>query len=220
MNTDDMRKLYEGLKIIFEDQTPETKEPLNGNQEASSQEGKETGQEEANNQEGPNQEGPSQEAGANRVPENDPSTATNPTQPGANPGTEPTGGTEPNPGTEDPAEPNADETGEETSGPQEEDSDSSSEEEKEGFSNEEINQAVTIAEQLGLPQEPVENLFSLIDRDKLVNNNGEIGEEELTNPLKLLEAIVLRKPAKTPTEPNYNYDPENARQSTGFGKYL
>lgn len=215
MKTDDMRKLYEGLKIIFEDQTPETKDSLNGNQEASSQEGKETGQEEANSQ-----ESPSQEAGANRVPENDPSPATNPTQPGANPGTEPTGGTEPNPGTEAPAEPNADETGEETSSPQEEDGDSSSEEEKEGFSNEEIDQAVTIAQQLGLPEKPVKNLFSLIDRDKLVNNNGEIGEEELTDTLKLLEAIVLRKPAKTPTEPNYNYDPENARQSTGFGKYL
>lgn len=215
MKTDDMRKLYEGLKIIFEDQTPEEKEPLNGNQEASSQEGKETGQEEANNQ-----ENPSQEAAANRVPENDPSPTANPTQPGANSGTEPTGGTEPNPGPEAPAEPNADETSEEISSPQEEDGDSSSEEEKEGFSNEEIAQAVTIAQQLGLPEKPVKNLFSLIDRDKLVNNNGEIGEEELTDTLKLLEAIVLRKPAKTPTEPNYNYDPENARQSTGFGKYL
>lgn len=215
MKTDDMRKLYEGLKIIFEDQTPEEKGPLNGNQEASSQEGKETGQEEANNQ-----ENPSQEAAANRVPENDPSPTANPTQPGANSGTEPTGGTEPNPGPEAPAEPNADETSEEISSPQEEDGDSSSEEEKEGFSNEEIAQAVTIAQQLGLPEKPVKNLFSLIDRDKLVNNNGEIGEEELTDTLKLLEAIVLRKPAKTPTEPNYNYDPENARQSTGFGKYL
>ena len=216
MKTDDMRKLYEGLKIIFEDQTPEEKESPNGNQEASSQEGKETGQEEANNQESPNQE-----AAANRVPENDPSPTANPTQPGANSGTEPTGGTEPNPGPEAPAEPNADETSEETSSPQEEDGDSSSsEEEKEGFSNEEIDQAVTIAGQLGLPEKPVKNLFSLIDRDKLVNNNGEIGEEELTDTLKLLEAIVLRKPAKTPTEPNYNYDPENARQSTGFGKYL
>ena len=215
MKTDDMRKLYEGLKIIFEDQTPEEKEPLNGNQEASSQEGKETGQEEANNQ-----ENLSQEAAANRVPENDPSPTANPTQPGANSGTEPTGGTEPNPGPEAPAEPNADETSEEISSPQEEDGDSSSEEEKEGFSNEEIAQAVTIAQQLGLPEKPVKNLFSLIDRDKLVNNNGEIGEEELTDTLKLLEAIVLRKPAKTPTEPNYNYDPENARQSTGFGKYL
>lgn len=66
----------------------------------------------------------------------------------------------------------------------------------------------------------MENLFSLIDRDKLVNNEGEIGKEELTNTLKLLEAIVLRKPAKTPNEENYGYDPENARQSTGFGKYL
>lgn len=216
MKTDDMRKLYEGLKIIFEDQTPEEKEPLNGNQEASSQEGKETGQEEASSQ-----ENPSKEAAADRVPENEPSPAANPTQPGANPGTEPTGGTEPNPGPEAPAEPNTDETGEETSSPQEEDGDSSSsEEEKEGFSNEEIDQAVTIAQQLGLPEKPVKNLFSLIDRDKLVNNNGEIGEEELTSTLKLLEAIVLRKPAKTPTEPNYNYDPENARQSTGFGKYL
>lgn len=215
MNTDDMRKLYEGLKIIFEDQTPEEKEPLNGNQEASSQEGKETGQEEANNQ-----ESPSQETAANRVPENDPSPTANPTQPGANSGTEPTGGTEPNPGPEAPAEPNADETSEKTSSPQEEDGDSSSEEEKEVFSNEEIDQAVTIAQQLGLPEKPVKNLFSLIDRDKLVNNNGEIGEEELTDTLKLLEAIVLRKPAKTPPEPNYNYDPENARQSTGFGKYL
>lgn len=216
MNTDDMRKLYEGLKIIFEDQTPEEKEPLNGNQEASSQEGKETGQEEASGQ-----ESPSQEAAANRVPKNDPSPTANPTQPGANSGTEPTGGTEPNPRPEAPAEPNADETSEETSSPQEEDGDSSSsEEEKEDFHPEEIDQAVTIAQQLGLPEKPVKNLFSLIDRDKLVNNNGEIGEEELTDTLKLLEAIVLRKPAKTPTEPNYNYDPENARQSTGFGKYL
>lgn len=215
MNTDDMRKLYEGLKIIFGDETPGEKESPNGGEEDHQETSQETSQEEAGSQ-----EGPSQEAGANRVPENDPSTATNSTQPGANPGTEPTGGTEPNPGTEAPAEPNADETGEETSSPQEEDGDSSSEEEKEGFSNEEIDQAVTIAGQLGLPEKPVKNLFSLIDRDKLVNNNGEIGEEELTDTLKLLEAIVLRKPAKTPTEPNYNYDPENARQSTGFGKYL
>ena len=66
----------------------------------------------------------------------------------------------------------------------------------------------------------METLFSLIDRDKLVNNEGEIGKEELTNTLKLLEAIVLRKPAETPREDNYGYDPENARQSTGFGKYL
>lgn len=219
MKTDDMRKLYEGLKIIFEDQTPEEKEPLNGNQEASSQEGKETGQEEANNQ-----ESPSQEAAANRVPENDPSPTANPTQPGANSGTEPTGGAKPNPGAETPTEPDANETSEEDSSPQEETSngeeDGGNEEEKEDFRPEEINKAVTIAGQLGLPEEPVKNLFSLIDRDKLVNNNGEIGEEELTDTLKLLEAIVLRKPAKTPTEPNYNYDPENARQSTGFGKYL
>lgn len=215
MKADDMRKLYEGLKIIFEDQTPETKEPLNGNQEASSQEGQEAGQEEANAQ-----ENPGQEAAADRVPENDPSPAANPTQSGANPGTEPAGGAEPNPEPETPAEPDANQDSEETSDPQEEDDRSGSEEEKEDFRPEEITQAVIIAKQLGLPEEPVKNLFSLIDRDKLVNNSGEIGEEELTDTLKQLEAIVLRKPAKTPTEPNYNYDPENARQSTGFGKYL
>lgn len=216
MNTDDMRKLYEGLKIIFEDQTPGEKESPNGNQEASSQEGKETGQEEASSKETP----------ANRVPENEPSPAEDGQRPdpGAEPSPEPTGGAKPNPGSETPTEPDANKTGEETSGPQEETSDGeedgSSKEEKEDFHPEEITQAVTIAGQLGLPEEPVKNLFSLIDRDKLVNNKGEIGEEELTDTLKLLEAIVLRKPAKTPTEPNYNYDPENARQSTGFGKYL
>ena len=211
MKTDDMRKLYEGLKIIFEDQTPEAKEPLND-----SQENQETSQEEASSQEAP----------ADRVSENEPSPAENGQRPdpGTEPSPEPTGGAKPNPRSETPTEPNADETGEEDSSPQEETSnseeDGGNEEEKEDFHPEEINQAVTIAGQLGLPEEPVKNLFSLIDRDKLVNNNGEIGEEELTDTLKLLEAIVLRKPAKTPTEPNYNYDPENARQSTGFGKYL
>lgn len=207
MNTDDMRKLYEGLKIIFGDETPGEKESPNGGEEDHQETSQETS---------------SEKEAANRVSENEPSPAEDGQRPdpGAESSPEPTGGTEPNPGTEAPAEPNADETGEETSSPQEEDGDSSSEEEKEGFSNEEIDQAVTIAQQLGLPEKPVKNLFSLIDRDKLVNNNGEIGEEELTNTLKLLEAIVLRKPAKTPTEPDYNYDPENARQSTGFGKYL
>lgn len=213
MKIEDAKKLYEGLKIMFEGPSSEEKETPNGSEEASSQEAKEAGQENP-------QEGTSQEA-ADRVPENEPSPAANPTQLGANPSTEPTGGEESNPRSETPAEPNADEdgedSGEETSAPQEDDG---SEEEKEDFHPEEINQAVTIAGQLGLPEEPVKNLFSLIDRDKLVNNNGEIGEEELTDTLKLLEAIVLRKPAKTPTEPNYNYDPENARQSTGFGKYL
>lgn len=215
MNTDDMRKLYEGLKIIFGDETPEEKETPNGDQEARQEAGEENTQETTREKEAAIET-------ANRVSENEPSPAEDGQRPdpGAESSPEPTGGTEPNPGTEAPAEPNADETGEETSSPQEEDGDSSSEEEKEGFSNEEIDQAVTIAQQLGLPEKPVKNLFFLIDRDKLVNNNGEIGEEELTNTLKLLEAIVLRKPAKTPTEPNYNYDPENARQSTGFGKYL
>lgn len=202
MKADDMRKLYEGLKIIFEDQTPETKEPLNGDQEASSQEGKETGQEEASSQETP----------ADRVSENEPSPAEDGQRPdpGAEPVPEPASGAEPGE-PENTTEPNADQDSEETSGP---------EEEKEDFRPEEINQAVIIAEELGLPQEPVETLFSLIDRDKLVNNEDEIGKEELTNTLKLLEAIVLRKPAKTPNEENYGYDPENARQSTGFGKYL
>lgn len=204
MKTDDMRKLYEGLKIIFEDQTPGEKESPNGSQE---------------NQEASQEEARSQETPANRVPENEPSPAEDGQRPdpGAEPSPEPTGGAKPNPGSETPTEPDANKTGEETSDGEE---DGSSKEEKEGFSNEEIDQAVTIAGQLGLPEEPVKNLFSLIDRDKLVNNNGEIGEEELTDTLKLLEAIVLRKPAKTPTEPNYNYNPENARQSTGFGKYL
>lgn len=213
MKIEDAKKLYEGLKIMFEGPSSEEKETPNGSEEASSQEAKEAGQENP-------QEDPGQKA-ADRVSENKPSPAANPTQPGANPSTEPAGGAEPNPGAETPAEPNANEDGEdpgeETSNPQEDDG---SEEEKEDFSPEEITQAVTIAEQLGLPEKPVKNLFSLIDRDKLVNNNGEIGEEELTHTLKLLEAIVLRKPAKTPTEPNYNYDPENVRQSTGFGKYL
>lgn len=215
MNTDDMRRLYEGLKIIFEDQTPETKEPLNGNQEANAQEGKEGSQEKASSQEAP----------TNRVPENEPGSANSgDEQPGPNSSTEPV--TKPTSSEEGGGEPeSADESdgAEEPESPREEtpgEENASNEEEKEGFSSEEINQAVTIAEQLGLPQEPVENLFSLIDRDKLVNNNGEIGEEELTNTLKLLEAIVLRKPAKTPNEENYGYDPENARQSTGFGKYL
>lgn len=216
MKIEDAKKLYEGLKIMFEGPSSEEKETPNGSEEASSQEAKEAGQENL-------QEGTSQEA-ANRVPENESSPAANPTQPGANPSTKPAGGAKPNPGAETPTEPNADEDGEETSSSQEETSDGeedgSSKKEKEDFLPEEITQAVTIAGQLGLPEEPVKNLFSLIDRDKLVNNNGEIGEEELTDTLKLLEAIVLRKPAKTPTEPNYNYNPENARQSTGFGKYL
>lgn len=204
MNTDDMRRLYEGLKIIFEDQTPGEKEPPNGSQE---------------NQEASQEEARSQETPANRVPENEPSPAEDGHRPdpGAEPSPEPAGGAKPNPGSETPTEPDANETSEETSNGEE---DGGSEEEKEDFHPEEINQAVTIAGQLGLPEEPVKNLFSLIDRDKLVNNKGEIGEEELTDTLKLLEAIVLRKPAKTPTEPNYNYNPENARQSTGFGKYL
>lgn len=197
MKADDMRKLYEGLKIIFEDQTPEAKEPLNGSQES-----QEANQEEARSQEAP----------ADRVSEDEPSPAEDGqrSDSGAEPVAEPASGEEPGE-PESTGEPNADETSEEASSP---------EEEKEGFSSEEISQAVTIAGQLGLPEEPVKNLFSLIDRDKLVNNEGEIGEEELTDTLKLLEAIVLRKPAKTPTEPNYNYNPENARQSTGFGKYL
>lgn len=210
MKTDDMRKLYEGLKIIFGDETPEAKESLNGGEE----DHQETSQETSGEKEV-----------ANRVPENEPGSASSgDEQPGPNSSTEPV--TEPASSEEAGGEPEgADESdgaeepespGEETPGEE----NVSDEEEKEGFSSEEITQAVTIAEQLGLPQEPVENLFSLIDRDKLVNNNGEIGKEELTNTLKLLEAIVLRKPAKTPNEENYGYDPENARQSTGFGKYL
>ena len=210
MNTDDMRKLYEGLKIIFGDETPEAKEPLNGGEEDHQETSQETS---------------SEKEAANRVSENEPGSASSgDEQPGPNSSTEPipesasgeeTGG-EPesaneSDGAEEPESPRKETPGEENA---------SDEEEKEGFSSEEINQAVTIAEQLGLPQEPVENLFSLIDRDKLVNNEGEIGKEELTNTLKLLEAIVLRKPAKTPNEENYGYDPENARQSTGFGKYL
>lgn len=202
MKTEDMRKLYEGLKIIFENQTPEEKETPSGDQEAGEENSQETSQEEA----------------AIRVPENEPSPAENGQRPdpGAEPSTEPASG-ETSGEPETPGEPDADETSEEADGTEET---SSPEEEKEDFRPEEINQAVTIAEELGLPQKPVETLFSLIDRDKLVNNEGEIGKEELTNTLKLLEAIVMRKPAETPREDNYGYDPENARQSTGFGKYL
>lgn len=211
MKTEDMRKLYEGLKIIFENQTPEEKETPSGDQEARQEAGEENTQETSGQE-----EAATQAAGeaAIRVPENEPSPAEDGQRPdpGAEPSTEPASG-EP----ETPGEPDADETSEEADGTEET---SSPEEEKEDFQPEEINQAVTIAEELGLPQKPVETLFSLIDRDKLVNNEGEIGKEELTNTLKLLEAIVLRKPAETPREDNYGYDPENARQSTGFGKYL
>lgn len=209
MNTEDMRKLYEGLKIIFENQTPEEKETSSGDQEARQEAGEENTQET-----GGKEEAAAQAAGeaAIRVPENAASPAEDGRRPdpGAEPSIEPASGEaagEP----ETSGEPDADEASEEADG---------TEEEKEDFRPEEINQAVTIAEELGLPQEPVETLFSLIDRDKLVNNEGEIGKEELTNTLKLLEAIVLRKPAETPREDNYGYDPENARQSTGFGKYL
>lgn len=215
MKTEDMRKLYEGLKIIFENQTPEEKETPSGDQEARQEAGEENIQET-----GGQEEAPAQAAGeaAIRVPENEPSPAEDGQRPdpGAEPSTKPASGEaagEP----ETPSEPDANETSEEAGGAEET---SSGEEEKEDFRPEEINQAVTIAEELGLPQKPVETLFSLIDRDKLVNNEGEIGKEELTNTLKLLEAIVLRKPAETPREDNYGYDPENARQSTGFGKYL
>lgn len=211
MKTEDMRKLYEGLKIIFENQTPEEKETLSGDQEAHQEAGEENIQET-----GGQEEAPAQAAGeaAIRVPENEPSPAEDGQHPDPDPGAEPS--IEPASGEaagepETSGESDADEASEETSSP---------EEEKEDFRPEEIGQAVTIAEELGLPQEPVETLFSLIDRDKLVNNEGEIGKEELTNTLKLLEAIVLRKPAETPREDNYGYDPENARQSTGFGKYL
>ena len=204
MKADDMRKLYEGLKIIFGDETPEAKEPLNGGEE--------------NHQE-TSQETSGEKEAANRVPENEPGSASSgDEQPGPNSSTEPI--LEPASSEENSEPESADESdgAEEPESPGEENA--SNEEEKEGFSSEEITQAVSIAEQLGLPQEPVENLFSLIDRDKLVNNEGKIGKEELTNTLKLLEAIVLRKPAKTPNEENYGYDPENARQSTGFGKCL
>lgn len=215
MKADDMRKLYEGLKIIFENQTPEEKETPSGNQEARQEAGEENTQENSGQEEAPAQ---AAAQAAIRVPENEPSPAKNGRRPdpGAEPSPEPASSEaagEP----ETPGEPDADETSEEPGGAEE---DSGSEEEKEDFRPEEIGQAVTIAEELGLPQEPVETLFSLIDRDKLVNNEGEIGKEELTNTLKLLEAIVLRKPAETPREDNYGYDPENARQSTGFGKYL
>ena len=214
MKTEDMRKLYEGLKIIFENQTPEEKETPSGDQEARQEAGEESTQEARGKEEAPAQ---AAAQAAIRVPENEPSPAENGqrTDPSAEPGTEPASGAASEP--ETPDEPNADETSEEADGAEEA---SSPEEEKEDFRPEEIGQAVTIAEELGLPQEPVETLFSLIDRDKLVNNEGEIGKEELTNTLKLLEAIVLRKPAETPREDNYGYDPENARQSTGFGKYL
>lgn len=215
MKTEEMRKLYDGLKIIFGDGTPEDKESSSGDQEARQEAGEENIQETSGKE-----EAATQAAGkaAIRVPENEPSPAEDEQHPdpGAEPGTEPASSEaagEP----ETPGEPNADETSKEAGGAEET---SSPEEEKEDFRPEEIGQAVTIAEELGLPQEPVETLFSLIDRDKLVNNEGEIGKEELTNTLKLLEAIVLRKPAETPREDNYGYDPENARQSTGFGKYL
>lgn len=211
MNTDDMRKLYEGLKIIFGDETPGEKESPNGGEEDHQETSQETS---------------SEKEAANRVSENEPGSASSgDEQPGPNSSTEPI--TEPTSSEEAGGEPesaNESDGAEEPENPRKEtpgeENASNEEEEKEDFSSEEINQAVTIAEQLGLPQEPVENLFSLIDRDKLVNNEGEIGKEELTNTLKLLEAIVLRKPAKTPNEENYGYDPENARQSTGFGKYL
>lgn len=215
MKTEEMRKLYEGLKIIFGDETPEDKESSSGDQEARQEAGEENIQETSGKE-----EAATQAAGkaAIRVPENEPSPVEDEQHPdpGAEPGTEPASSEaagEP----ETPGEPNADETSKEAGGAEET---SSPEEEKEDFRPEEIGQAVTIAEELGLPQKPVETLFSLIDRDKLVNNEGEIGKEELTNTLKLLEAIVLRKPAETPREDNYGYDPENARQSTGFGKYL
>lgn len=219
MKTEEMRKLYEGLKIIFGDETPEDKESSSGDQEARQEARQEAGEENIQETSG-KEEAATQAAGkaAIRVPENEPSPAEDEQHPdpGAEPGTEPASSEaagEP----ETPGEPNADETSKEAGGAEET---SSPEEEKEDFRPEEIGQAVTIAEELGLPQEPVETLFSLIDRDKLVNNEGEIGKEELTNTLKLLEAIVLRKPAETPREDNYGYDPENARQSTGFGKYL
>lgn len=219
MKTEEMRKLYEGLKIIFGDETPEDKESSSGDQEARQEARQEAGEE--NNQEtSGKEEAAVQAAGeaAVRVPENAASPAEDGQRldPGAEPSPEPASSEaagEP----ETPGEPDADEASEEAGGAEET---SSPEEEKEDFRPEEIGQAVTIAEELGLPQEPVETLFSLIDRDKLVNNEGEIGKEELTNTLKLLEAIVLRKPAETPREDNYGYDPENARQSTGFGKYL
>lgn len=209
MKTEDMRKLYEGLKIIFENQTPEEKETPSGDQETRQEAGEE------NNQETSGQEEAATQAAveaAIRVPENESSPAEDGQRP--DPGAEPSiesASSEAAGEPETSGEPDADEASEEADG---------TEEEKEDFRPEEINQAVTIAEELGLPQEPVETLFSLIDRDKLVNNEGEIGKEELTNTLKLLEAIVLRKPAGTPREDNYGYDPENARQSTGFGKYL
>lgn len=211
MKTEDMRKLYEGLKIIFENQTPEEKETSSGDQEARQEAGEENTQETGSKEEAAAQ---AADEAAIRVPENEPSPAEDGQRPdtGAEPSPESAGG-EP----ETPDEPDADETSEEAGGAEEA---SGPEEEKEDFRPEEIGQAVTIAEELGLPQKPVETLFSLIDRDKLVNNEGEIGKEELTNTLKLLEAIVLRKPAETPREDNYGYDPENARQSTGFGKYL
>lgn len=219
MKTEDMRKLYEGLKIIFENQTPEEKETPSGDQEARQEAGEENIQETGGQEEAPAQAAVEAAVeAAVRVPENEPSSAEDEQHPdpGAEPSLKPASGEaagEP----ETPGEPDAVETSEEAGSTEE---DSSGEEEKEDFRPEEIGQAVTIAEELGLPQEPVETLFSLIDRDKLVNNEGEIGKEELTNTLKLLEAIVLRKPAETPREDNYGYDPENARQSTGFGKYL
>ena len=215
MKTEDMRKLYEGLKIIFENQTPEEKESPSGNQETHQEAGEENTQETSGQEEAATQ---AAVEAAIRVPENEPSPAEDGQRPdpGAESSPEPASG-EAASKPETPGEPDADETNEEADGAEET---SSPEEEKEDFRPEEINQAVTIAEELGLPQEPVETLFSLIDRDKLVNNEGEIGKEELTNTLKLLEAIVLRKPAETPREDNYGYDPENARQSTGVGKYL
>jgi hypothetical protein len=209
MKTEDMRKLYEGLKIIFENQTPEEKETSSGDQEARQEAGEENTQETGGKEEAAAQ---AADEAAIRVPENEPSPAEDGQRP--DPGAEPSiesASSEAAGEPETSGEPDADEASEEADG---------TEEEKEDFRPEEINQAVTIAEELGLPQEPVETLFSLIDRDKLVNNEGEIGKEELTNTLKLLEAIVLRKPAETPREDNYGYDPENARQSTGFGKYL
>lgn len=215
MKTEEMRKLYEGLKIIFGDETPEDKESSSGDQEARQEASEENTQETSGQEEAAAQ---AAVEAAIRVPENEPS----PTEDGQrpDPGAEPS----PEPASSEAAskpetsgEPDADEASEEAGGAEET---SSSEEEKEDFRPEEIGQAVTIAEELGLPQKPVETLFSLIDRDKLVNNEGEIGKEELTNTLKLLEAIVLRQPAETPREDNYGYDPENARQSTGFGKYL
>lgn len=99
----------------------------------------------------------------------------------------------------------------------EEDSEETSQ--KESFSQEEVSLIVQQGEKRGFSKDSVSSVFELIDRDKLVDEQGKLSDKKLNETLDFLESIVLRKKNPGKKKENYKYDPLDSA-SKGFEKYI